>query len=157
MTETPKTDRAEFCILDCRGETHDVVGRAFARELERKNNELVEILARSLAELPVGNIRTHTAESMPERVRHLVSANAELERDNARMQMELDASCNAEELRQYRHANQFLIVNQGAYERENARLKWLIRQVTTDLPVNRDWLNPDYEREMRSVSALPNV
>ena len=76
---------------------------------------------------------------------------------NLRLQLDLDASCNAEELRQYRHANQFLIVNQGAYERDNARLKWLIRQVTTDLPVNRDWLNPDYEREMRSVSALPNV
>jgi hypothetical protein len=42
-------------------------------------------------------------------------------------------------------------------ERDNARLTWLIRQVTTDLPTNRDWLNPDYEREMRSVSALPNV
>jgi len=42
----------------------------------------------------------------------------ELERENARLQMELDASCNAEELRQYRHANQFLITNQGAYERE---------------------------------------
>lgn len=41
MTETPKTDRAEFCILDCRGETHDVVGRAFARELERENARLV--------------------------------------------------------------------------------------------------------------------
>ena len=40
---------------------------------------------------------------------------------------------------------------------QNERLVWLIRQVTTELPVNRDWLNPDYEREMRSVSALPNV
>jgi hypothetical protein len=42
MTETPRTNRAEFCILDCRGETHDVVGRAFARELERENARLRE-------------------------------------------------------------------------------------------------------------------
>ena len=44
MPETPKTDRAEFCILDCRGETHDVVGRAFARELERENARLNDLL-----------------------------------------------------------------------------------------------------------------
>ena len=42
MTETPRTDRVEFCILDCRGETHDVVGRAFARELERENARLMD-------------------------------------------------------------------------------------------------------------------
>lgn len=46
----------------------------------------------------------------------------ELEREIARLQMELDASCNAEELRQYRHANQFLIANQGAYESQRDNL-----------------------------------
>ena len=75
MSDTPRTDARVF--------DSDLVSAAFARELERKNNELVEILARSLAELPVGNIRTHTPESIPERVGYLVSANTELERENA--------------------------------------------------------------------------
>lgn len=38
-------------------------------------------------------------------------------------------------------------------ERENNRMRWLLRQVVTDLPLGRrDWLNPDYEREMRALA-----
>lgn len=48
MSDTPRTDRAEFCILDCRGETHDVVGRAFARAMERENTELRSLLREAL-------------------------------------------------------------------------------------------------------------
>jgi hypothetical protein len=38
-------------------------------------------------------------------------------------------------------------------ERENNRMRWLLRQIVTDLPLGRrDWLNPDYEREMRALA-----
>lgn len=30
-----------------------------------------------------------------------------------------------------------------------ARAEWLISQIYNDLPSKRDWLNPDYEREMK--------
>lgn len=33
------------------------------------------------------------------------------------------------------------------------RAQWLIGQVVDDLPRNRDWLNPDYEREMREIGG----
>ena len=36
------------------------------------------------------------------------------------------------------------------------RAKWLVRQVLESLPKNRDWLNPDHEREMRSFSEPNN-
>jgi hypothetical protein len=31
---------------------------------------------------------------------------------------------------------------------------WLMRQVLNDLPANKDWLNPDYEKEMLEISKL---
>jgi hypothetical protein len=34
-------------------------------------------------------------------------------------------------------------------EWEHNRMRWLFRQIINDLPQKRDWLNPDYEREMR--------
>ena len=84
----------------------------------------------------------------------LINKVSELERENARLQMELDASCNAEELRQYRHANQFLITNQGAYERENARLREALRAVG-------DLCTTDHESKERFIArvllCLPNV
>lgn len=86
----------------------------------------------------------------------LVSVYSELERENARLQMELDASCNAEELRQYRHANQFLITNQGAYERENARMKRVVglaRDAVESGAVDECYLSLLRD----AVSALPNV
>jgi hypothetical protein len=83
-----------------------------------------------------------------------------LERENARLQMELDASCNAEELRQYRHANQFLITNQGAYERENARLREAGKALRDALAFECRKLG-DFPSEIDAwdalVSALPNV
>lgn len=36
-------------------------------------------------------------------------------------------------------------------ERENAGMRRLIQQLLNDLPANRDWLNPDYERMMRDL------
>ena len=77
---------------------------------------------------------------------------AELERENARLQMELDASCNAEELRQYRHANQFLIINQGAYERENARLLEALKWAEPYVPKRADC-----ETRRMIESLLPNA
>ena len=41
-------------------------------------------------------------------------------------------------------------------ERENNRMRWLFRQILLDLPKNRDWLNPDYEREMREWTKNPD-
>lgn len=44
---------------------------------------------------------------------------------------------------------------------ENVRLKLLINSLLSDLPTNRDWLDPDLEREMReairSTAALEDV
>lgn len=84
---------------------------------------------------------------------------AELKRENARLQMELDASCNAEELRQYRHANQFLIINQGAYERENARMKKVLEKIS-NLPTDQ-LASPEQcvavVLAMDALSELPNV
>jgi transposase-like protein len=57
----------------------------------------------------------------------------ELERENARLQMELDASCNAEEMRQVRAENAVLrsaLDQQANYQRElradRDRLDWLL-------------------------------
>lgn len=33
-------------------------------------------------------------------------------------------------------------------ERDCDRMRWLLRQIANDLPQKRDWLNPEYEREM---------
>lgn len=34
---------------------------------------------------------------------------------------------------------------------ENRRAKWLLRDILRDLPVNKDWLNPDTERMARAL------
>jgi len=34
-------------------------------------------------------------------------------------------------------------------EQEEKRMKWLFAQLLDDLPIKRDWLNPDYEKEMK--------
>jgi hypothetical protein len=34
---------------------------------------------------------------------------------------------------------------------ENRRAKWLLRDILRDLPVNKDWLNPDTERNAREL------
>jgi len=34
----------------------------------------------------------------------------------------------------------------------NRRAVWLIARLYEDLPTKRDWLNPDYEREMKEIS-----
>jgi len=78
MSDTPKTDSVKY---HARGQFQDVVSADFARELERENAHLL-----------------------------VLATNAEfnrskMERENARLQMELDASCNAEELRQVRAEN----------------------------------------------------
>ena len=33
------------------------------------------------------------------------------------------------------------------------RATWLIERLYEDLPAKRDWLNPDYEREMKEISS----
>lgn len=36
---------------------------------------------------------------------------------------------------------------------ENERLRWILNQIITHLPSNRDWLDPDVEREARDTLA----
>jgi hypothetical protein len=111
---------------------------------------------------------SYGAGSAPEDEQYVPASLArELERENTRLQMELDASCNAEELRQYRHANQFLITNQGAYERENALLRDALRECldgiaysishnTMLLPIS--YTPPAYlEKLARHRSLLPDA
>jgi hypothetical protein len=105
----------------------------------------------------------YSGHESPQRI--LADKVIELEREIARVQMELDASCNAEELRQYRHANQFLIVNQGAYERENALLRDALREcldgaaytISVDAFFNSSNRHVGLERLERHRSLLPAV
>jgi hypothetical protein len=80
MSKTPRTEEAKFSGIHAHPD-EEYVDADFARELERENTHLL-----------------------------VLATNAEfnrskLERKNARLQMELDASCNAEELRQVRAEN----------------------------------------------------
>lgn len=34
-------------------------------------------------------------------------------------------------------------------EREDNRKKWLLNRILDSLPIKRDWLDPDYEKEMK--------
>lgn len=36
------------------------------------------------------------------------------------------------------------------------RMKWLLRHVMQDMPARRDWLNPDYETELREFIKEPD-
>lgn len=36
-------------------------------------------------------------------------------------------------------------------EAENVHMRWLLKNVLSDLPAKRDWLDPDLERRMREV------
>ena len=90
---------------------------------------------------------------------------AVFDREAALLQMELDASCNAEELRQYRHANQFLIANQGAYERDNALLRDALREcldgaaytVSVDAILDPSTRHIGLEKLARHRSLLPDA
>jgi len=80
MSETPRTEEAKFSGIHAHP-YEEYVDTDFARTLERENTHLL-----------------------------VLATNAEfnrskIERENARLQMELDASCNAEELRQVRAEN----------------------------------------------------
>jgi len=39
-----------------------------------------------------------------------------------------------------------------AMQAENERAKWIMRQLLNDLPRQRDWLDPDIEREMKAMT-----
>jgi hypothetical protein len=43
----------------------------------------------------------------------------------------------------------------GILELKLHRVTWLLGQIIADLPANRDWLNPEIEREARTF--LPNT
>jgi hypothetical protein len=51
--------------------------RAYINTIEEENEQLEQIINETLRELPVGNISTHTPESIPERVGHWVRESAE--------------------------------------------------------------------------------
>jgi len=53
--------------------------------LERENDELRAIIDATLRALPVGNVRTHTPDSIPERVGDLVKAHADELADNEQL------------------------------------------------------------------------
>jgi hypothetical protein len=57
----------------------------FARQLERENAALRAIIDATLRELPVGNVLTHTPDSIPERVGDLVKAHADELADNEQL------------------------------------------------------------------------
>jgi hypothetical protein len=61
------------------------------------------------------------------------------------MPMELPAEAHDNEPEALLHAK-LLATNR---ERELNRVKWLLTQIVQDLPINRDWLNPDIEKEAR--------
>jgi hypothetical protein len=71
---------------------HNIVCPNFARQLERENAALRAIIDATLRELPVGNVRAHTPDSISERVGDLVKAHADeladseqLRKDKARL------------------------------------------------------------------------
>ena len=74
MSTTPRTDAAVQLSV---APGHNIVCPNFARQLERENAELRAIIDATLRALPVGNVRTHTPDSIPERVGDLVKAHAD--------------------------------------------------------------------------------
>ena len=123
---------------------HDAIPE-LAECLEDHDKKLAAILQRSLAELPVGNIRTHTPESIPERIGDLVGANAELERE-----LNEQVVCNGKGAE--READML-----GKVERlecEIARLREALRAVG-------DLCTTDHESKERFIArvllCLPNV
>ncbi len=88
MNSTPRTD-AEYLSLDEMDHMSDedriIAMRDFARQLERENAALRAIIDATLRALPVGNVRTHTPDSIPERVGDLVKAHADELADNEQL------------------------------------------------------------------------
>jgi predicted nuclease with TOPRIM domain len=92
VSDTPKTDRWEW-EQEC---NYDVPWEEHCRELERENAELKK----------QANDEFDT----------VITRNMELVRENGRLRMALDASCNAEELRQVRAENAALRNKLAMYE-----------------------------------------
>jgi hypothetical protein len=101
MSITPRTDAALEWVRPVgndSGPPHEQYVEAnFARDLERENAALRAIIDATLRALPVGNVRTHTPDSIPERVGDLVKAHADeladneqLRKDNARLRAALE-------------------------------------------------------------------
>jgi hypothetical protein len=95
-TPTPRTDAALEWVRPVgndSGPPHEQYVEAnFARDLERENAAFRAIIDATLSALPVGNVRTHTPDSIPERVGDLVKAHADeladseqLRKDKARL------------------------------------------------------------------------
>jgi hypothetical protein len=82
MSTTPRTDAAVQLSVAA---GHNIVCPNFARQLERENAELRAIIDATLSALPVGNVRTHTPDSIPERVGDLVKAHADELADNEQL------------------------------------------------------------------------
>jgi hypothetical protein len=103
MSDTPRTDKEAFDITTGEKDVDGVVMADFARELERELHEQCVVNGKG-----------------SEREAVLLGRVECLERENARLQMELDGSCNAEELRQVRAEN-------AALRADKERLDWLAR------------------------------
>ena len=88
MSNTPLTDKEAFDITTGKPDIDGVVMADFARKLELELNEQVLLNGKG-----------------GEREYSLLGKIKRLERENTRLQMELDGSCNAEELRQVRAEN----------------------------------------------------
>jgi hypothetical protein len=126
VSDTPRTDAFEALT------ERPINWWDFARELERENTALRE--KDEDWENAVLHARDHRCdEAHCTCVVPLIGKINQMERDNARLQMELDSSCNAEELRRVRAENAALraaLDQQANYQRElradRDRLDWLL-------------------------------
>ena len=89
MNPTPRTDAAITAALNRMNEVwSDKIPAEVilvACDLERENAALRAIIDATLSALPVGNVRTHTPDSIPERMAELVKAHADELADNEQL------------------------------------------------------------------------
>ena len=89
MNPTPRTDAAITAALNRMNEVwSDKIPAEVilvACDLERENAAFRAIIDATLSALPVGNVRTHTPDSIPERVGDLVKAHADELADNEQL------------------------------------------------------------------------
>ena len=108
MSDTPVSDMAARKIGACAARWKDgsLAALEFANEADALLNPLRELERENVA-LKKGQHLFFSQRELPK----VIEQRNKLERENARLQMELDASCNAEELRQVRAENAALKVD----------------------------------------------